>query len=280
MIGRRDALTGSEAAAARQLIDAAARADGVMPVSEQTLLRMSGGGRWFLADGTGLAYVDDESAELVVHPDHRRRGIGTSLLSAVEAERGDVAIWAHGRLPAAEAFAAHHSYAADRVLLKMGRPLTEPLPDVDVPAGVTVRAFVPGQDEDAWLQVNRRAFVHHPEQGSWTRADLRDREGQPWFDPAGFLLAEQDGRLLGFHWTKIHDTGTGEIYVLAVDPQAQGRRLGPALAVAGLRHLHERGCTSAILYVEESQRGAVRLYERLGFTRVSADVQFRRPARA
>ena len=115
-----------------------------------------------------------------------------------------------------------------------------------------VRPFRPGRDEDAWLRVNARAFATHPEQGSWTADDLRLREAEPWFDPDGFLLAwrgdpDDGGVLLGFHWTKVHppgdvgDEAVGEVYVLGVDPGAQGLRLGRALTDLGLAHLRGRG---------------------------------------
>jgi mycothiol synthase len=158
----------------------------------------------------------------------------------------------------------------------MQRDLTEPPPARPLPTGVTVTRFRVGVDEDDWVRVNAAAFATHPEQGAWTAADLRAREQEPWFDPAGFFLARRDGRLVGFHWTKIHPDGAGEVYVLGVDPQAQSGGLGAALLGIGLAHLRERGCPLVLLYVDESNAPAVSLYERHGFTTADADVQWRR----
>ena len=44
--------------------------------------------------------------------------------------------------------------------------------------GVGVRSFVVGQDEEAWVALNARAFADHPEQGRLTVADLRLRAGE------------------------------------------------------------------------------------------------------
>jgi mycothiol synthase len=155
-----------------------------------------------------------------------------------------------------------------------------------------VRPFRPGRDEDAWLRVNAAAFAHHPEQGAWTAEDLRLREAEPWFDPAGFLLAwrgdpDDGGVLLGSHWTKVHPPGSvggaapdepvGEVYVLGVAPEAQGLRLGGALTDLGLAHLRRRGLGQVLLYVDEDNPAAVRLYERRGFTRFAVDVSWHRP---
>jgi mycothiol synthase len=82
--------------------------------------------------------------------------------------------------------------------------------------------------------------------------------------------------LIGFHWTKIHENGLGEIYVLGIDPAAQGMRLARPLAVAGLEWLRSAGVTMAMLYVDESNLRAVALYEKLGFTPWSTDVTYRR----
>ena len=206
-----------------------------------------------------------------------------------------VRIWAHGDLPAAAALAAAAGFTRVRSLLQMRRSLAEPLPEPRLPDGITLRNFVPGRDEDEWLAVNAAAFADHPEQGGWTRDELEHREAQPWFDPAGFFLAVRAGRVAGFHWTKIHTraendnpaglshqfTGpdsVGEVYVVGVDPAEQGSGLGRALTLAGLHYLRSRGLPSVMLYVDEDNRPAIRLYESLGFAHQGTDVMFQHPA--
>jgi mycothiol synthase len=140
-----------------------------------------------------------------------------------------------------------------------------------------------GADEREILRVNNAAFAWHPEQGGWDIEQVRVREAEPWFDAAGFLLAvDAHDRLLGFHWTKVHaDAGDGsgpigEVYVLGVDPAAQGVRLGAGLTLAGLRHLRDKGLTRVMLYVEADNAPAVRLYQGLGFTLWRSDVLYGR----
>jgi mycothiol synthase len=291
-----------------ELLRAAAAADGVRPLSEESELRLQHGGppggRDLLAsapDGSLAGYArlelggDGEQgavdAELVVAPAHRGFGVGTALLARAEELAGarPLRFWAHGDLPAATALAARRGYARARVLLQMRRDLAgvEPDPRPALPEGVGVHAFRPGRDEEAWLRVNARAFAHHPEQGRWTREDLLLREQEPWFDPAGFLMAwrgdpDAGGTLLGSHWTKVHPAGdvgdepVGEVYVLGIDPDAQGMRLGRALTDLGLAHLRSRGPAEVLLYVEEDNAAAVALYERSGFRRHSVDISWER----
>ncbi|CAA9243745.1 MAG: Acetyl-CoA:Cys-GlcN-Ins acetyltransferase, mycothiol synthase MshD [uncultured Blastococcus sp.] len=279
------------------LLHTAAAADGVHPVSEVAVLRLQHGG----AEGSdlvvhddgelaGYARYDDGVAELVVHPRHRRRGVGTTLLRQLLDLAGDrpLSIWAHGDLPGSAELLAPHGFTRARVLLQLRRDLAgvDPEPRPALPDGVTVHPFRPGRDEAAWLRVNASAFATHPEQGNWTADDLRLREAEPWFHPDGFLLAwrgdpDDGGVLLGSHWTKVHppgdvgDEAVGEVYVLAVDPDAQGMRLGRALTDLGLAHLRSRGLAEVLLYVEEDNAVAVRLYEGRGFRRFSVDVSWR-----
>jgi mycothiol synthase len=264
------------------LIEAADRADGIHPLSEPFVLRLKGSHQatHVTVDGStgvlGYAQVFGDEAALVVHPAHRNRGVGAELVGRLPAT--PLRIWSHGDHPAAAALALTSGFERYRVLWQMRRRLDDDLPEPVLPEGVTIRAFEVGRDEEAFLEVNNRAFADHPDQGGWTRAEVAEREGEPWFDPAGFLLAERDGRLVGFHWTKRHDTDppAGEVYVLGIDPAAQAAGLGRALTLAGLRHLRGRGLRRALLYVDESNPRAVALYTKLGFATVVTNVAYRR----
>jgi mycothiol synthase len=272
------------------LLDAAAAADGVEPVSEAAALRLHhpGSGMHLLAHdsvGTLVGYagldqrVERRTAEFAVHPGHRRQGVGGALLAALlDRVPGPLWVWAHGEHPAALRLAQRGGLARRRELFQLRRGLADPIPPRDLPDGVVLRAVVLGEDEAAVVRVNDRAFAWHPEQSRWDTRELQVREAQPWFDPKGFLLAvDPDDRLLGFHWTKLHPDGLGEVYVLAVDPDAQGAGLGVALAVAGLAHLRERGASEAMLYVESDNTSAQRTYQKLGFAHHHTDVEFLRP---
>jgi mycothiol synthase len=297
------------------LASAVGDADGTYPLSEHIVLHLRHGGdadvrHLLLHDGgelAGYAHVDvtdqveGSSAELAVHPDHRRRGLGRLLAEgAIDASPdGRLRLWAHGEHPAAAELARTLGFRRSRVLFQMRRSLYAPVPAPTFPDGVRLRTFEVGRDEAAWTALNNRAFADHPDQGGWSEREVKVREAEPWFDPAGFLLAERssDGTLLGFHWTKVHGEAhpagepdgqdhahahthphepIGEVYVLGVDPAAQGLGLGPALTLAGLRHLRARGLSEAMLYVDESNPRAVALYTKLGFSRWSTDVSFRR----
>ncbi len=284
----RAGLDDAEAAEVRALAAAATDADGTAPLGEHVLLHLTGGDAVHLLaldrGGAlrGVAQLDPAEgvAELVVHPEHRRAGLGGRIVEEVLVRAGGtLRVWAHGQHPGAVALAARLGFTPVRELWQMRRSLLGPLPEPELPAGVRLRAFVPGQDDDEFLRVNNAAFDWHPEQGGWDRAQLRLREAESWFDPAGFLLAVDGAdRVLGFHWTKVHagPDPIGEVYVLGVDPSARGMRLGSALTLAGLHHLRERGQSDVLLYVEADNSAAVRLYGSLGFTRWQADVSYRR----
>ena len=310
--------------AVHALVRSVEAADGTPPLSEHVLLHLPYGGdaevRNLLArSGSGevLGYahldvtdqVEGSSAELAVAPGARGRGLGRALIEELvrQSPDGRLRLWAHGDLPAAARLAERLGFTRSRVLLQMRRTLSgpgsAPLPEPVVPDGVTVRTFRPGLDEQAWTELNNRAFVDHPDQGGWGLHEVELREKEPWFDPAGFFLAERQvaGRptLVGFHWTKVHGGHVphehphgdqhqhpeqehhdhppiGEVYIVGIDPSEQGRGLGSALTLIGLHSLRDRGLDEVLLYVDESNTAAVRTYEKLGFARHAVDVMYSR----
>jgi mycothiol synthase len=205
-----------------------------------------------------------------------RDTIAGSLEEIAKSGGGPVRWFVTDPVDADVAEAAVRGLVFERDLLQLRRPLPV---DAPIPA-LDVRAFVPGQDESEWVDVNNRAFATHPEQGGWTVDDVVEREAEPWFDPAGFLLHHDDetGALAGFVWTKVHDGVSprfGEIYVVGVDPRFQGRGLGRTLTLLGLDWLHrERNIEDGMLYVDRDNAPAVAMYDRLGFETDHVDRSF------
>ncbi|MFD2794391.1 mycothiol synthase [Promicromonospora vindobonensis] len=305
--------------AVRALAAAAESHDGVAPLSEQPLLNLGTDAEWIThvvahtKAGSTIGYVqvdrsgDTASAELVIHPEHRRNGHGRMLLKTAErdatlpsrsGEPGQhgkhLRVWAHGDLEPARAFARSAGLQPVRELRFLARSL-DPARAPELPAapvGYRLRAFRPGTDDAGWLRVNARAFATHPEQGRMTLDDLRARLSEPWFDPEGFflLVPENEGAAgdpdgvgpAAFLWTKTEPgqpdgARDGEIYVLGVDPDHQGEGLGRLMTDVGLAYLARAGATRAVLYVEGDNTPALATYERAGFARAAVHVQYARP---
>lgn len=275
VLNQLDDLTAHQiAAASNELSDQARVRLRVPQPGVRHLLDSAGGyGQLSLPEATlELASVDDTSAAQLLH-------------AATEIAGTDLLVWVRNQplqdAPDDPLVAALLARGArpERMLWQLRRH-GGPVPEHPLPAGFTVRSFQVGHDEHRWLQVNAAAFADHPEQSRMTMADLRARQAEPWFDPQGFLLAERDGQLLGFHWTKVHPgpPPVGEVYVLGVAPAAQGSGLGRALLAAGLRLLTDRGLNEVMLYVDDGNRGALTMYERVGFHKSRVDVEYLLPA--
>lgn len=294
MTSWRPELTADEQRQVRELVGAASDFDKVTPVGEQVLRELGHQRTHHLvvrdAAETVIGYLNltapqDQTpsmAELVVHPQARRRGVGSTMIrAALTKTEGRNRFWAHGTLEAARATASALELVPVRELIQMRRGLSdveEPAP----PAGLRLRTYAGTGDDAELLRVNNAAFAEHPEQGGWTQADLIERRSEPWFDPEGLFLAfdEPTGRLLGFHWTKVHpdQAALGEVYIVGVDPAAQGRGLGALLTSVGVAYLARRlsGATdpTVMLYVESDNTAALRTYQRLGFDQHSVDTAY------
>jgi mycothiol synthase len=247
-------------------------------------------------------------AEMVVHPHLRGQGIGRRLLDNMLelAKLGNfdqLDMWAYHASSPAHTFANHVTLKPTRVLHHLRRPIDLPLPAYQLPPDLHLRTFRPGEDDQEWLVVNNHIFAGHPENGSWTQADLENRFVQPWFDPQDFLIIEdQQGKIVAFNWTKRHPARfstlyrspaypeiakapansyasaysgrMGEIYVVGLHPAVRGRGMGRGLTLLGLHSLQTRGCDFFGLYVDATNTAAVKLYHSLGFSLHHDDISY------
>jgi len=284
------------------LIKAAHDFDGTPAIAEHVLLHLRHGGdksdshlvidenkeviAYAHLDTTDL--VAGPSVEAVVHPQHRGKGLGSLILKEAIKICGDRArIWSHGDLPAAKAIAA--SLKLERLWsnLLMSKSLGEIQP---VTSKYPIRTFIPSIDNQAFLSLNNKVFANYPDQGGWSEDDLKVRVNESWFDDKGFFIAEDNGELIGFCWTKIHGAHThshtgsdvdhghealGEIYVLAVNPDYKGQGVGRDLTITGLNYLKYQGLNNVMLYVGVENKPAFKLYKSLGFNEFGSDVMYR-----
>lgn len=234
------------------------------------------------------AIASNETAEHAVAEhsmaEHSMTEHSIDMSSATEGDAADhhrlghLVIWAHGDLPAAAALAHSRGMVRTRTLRQLERHLDDRVLATapSLPDGSAIRAFDPARDAEPWVELNARIFADHPEQGSFTRADLDSRLEQPWFNADDFLiLTAADGRMLGYNWLKVTPEDA-EIYVLGVDPDRAGQGYGQALMAAGFARLRRSGIDTAALYVDGDNARAVDLYRRLGFVDRAVDVQYRK----
>ena len=284
------------------LIKAAHDFDGTPPIAEHVLLHLRHGGDKsdshivLEEDNQVIAYahldttdlVAGPSVEAVVHPNHRGNGLGALILKEAIKVCGDkTRIWSHGDLPAAKAIAA--SLKLERLWsnLLMSKSLGDIQP---VKSKYPIRTFIPDFDNQDFLSLNNKVFANYPDQGGWSEDDLRVRLNEAWFEKEGFFVAEDEGELIGFCWTKIHGAHThshngedddhghdalGEIYVLAVNPDYKGQGVGRDLTITGLNYLKYRGLNNVMLYVGVENKPAFNLYKSLGFNEFGSDVMYR-----
>ncbi|MFC2058121.1 GNAT family N-acetyltransferase [Chloroflexota bacterium] len=214
--------------------------------------------------------------EGVVHPAHRRLGIGTKLLErAIDHSREMGASRAHIPIP-------EGVYPAQELVLKEGFVLVRRhrrlqlrvgvgLPPVNLPAGVTLRQFAPG-DEERLTGIQNMAFS-----GSWgfkpnSVDEIGYRVGMSLCCPEGIIFAVEGGEVVGYCWTRIDaeynrscSRMCGEVFMVGVRPDWQGRGVGWGVLLAAIDHLRRQGMNEVALSVDSENTSACALYESLGF---------------
>jgi mycothiol synthase len=195
---------------------------------------------------------------------------------------GDLEVWIRHAAPDDVTCATDEGYGVRRRLGVLGRDLDDLAPDAVSDAevaGLDVRPYRPDVDDAGVVAVLAAAYAG-TDDGGWDLARLRERRGWSWFDPGDLLVVvDERGWIAGIHWLKRRTATSGEVYNLAIHPDAQGRGLGALLLAAGLAHLRERGCDEVLLWVDLANERAVRLYTSQGFSTRWEDVALGRTLR-
>ena len=153
------------------------------------------------------------------------------------------------------------------------------MPEAQIPAGFTMRNFVPQQDDEALWRVSNESFAEHhwhheatlDERVYWTK--------QPGFLPSDITFAcNASGQVVGYCWAGISEDeiarrgiNVGWIHDLGVIPAYQRHGLGRALLLTGIHYLRQR-VQVVELGVEGKNAKALPLYESVGFRPISGQV--------
>jgi mycothiol synthase len=214
---------------------------------------------------------------IVVHPEHRNRGLGDWLLDLVERrahEHADVAA-AGAAVVMYESTVEPDTETADLLLsrgyrhvrtsFQMRARLQPPLEPPRVPRGITVRSFRRERDERAVHAALEEAFAEHFGHVSHPFEEWVDmRLGSPVFDPTLWLVASEGERTVGALIGSVEE-GVGWVISLGVVSDRRGRGVGGSLLRTSFEAFAARGVLDVALAVDaQNETGAVALYEGVG----------------
>jgi mycothiol synthase len=201
---------------------------------------------------------------VIVDPAHRRRGLGTRLLRIGESMgrdggQGAVQTFVPAAWSAGLAFAKAHGFEVlvHDLFLRRGIAAFVAPP----PAGTSIRAYVPGADDEAWMDLANRTLSRdvgfHPETVASLTSYTKARGFALW-------IAESDGVTIGFCHVEARDDDA-YIHALGVLPEHEGFGVGAALLARGIETLRVARTQHIELCTEKPNVRAQRLYARAGF---------------
>lgn len=298
-----------DAAPAVALITAIRTADGLSPGPDEGAFRAfvantanRGGGDFRCVDASGgeapgaqralaalliSGWFDDhvtaggvQVGRVLVHPAHRRRGLGRMLLAEMErhaAANGAGAIQgiAHAGVAASRAFVQRYGFHQVVHDLRLARPAAAPIPDAAPPAGVTLRPYR-ADEARAWASLVNTCFARDAEPTHLTPEDAAATAALP-----GCVMraADAGGQLVGFCWTEPRGRELGVLQGIGVADDHRRCGLARALLCDALRTLVERGHSRVELTTEYDNAPAIALYRSFGFDVVDEIVTWRRSTR-
>ena len=213
----------------------------------------------------GYAILLGDDAVVMVHPGAEGEGDGTVLRRWAEAraaERGTAVLrqFAAGSNDAARGHLRAAGYAPVQHYFRLRADLAT----VPAAPAAALRTFT-ADDEAAVHALIQEAFAEiegheHQSLATWRAKTI----GNERHDPSLWLLLEDDEGLAGVALGERWEEGTGYVAELAVAPRARGRGHGRTLLLGLFEAFRQAGLAHAELSVHGRNRGALRLYEKVG----------------
>lgn len=244
---------------------------------------------WIVLDvgGDALAYalLVGEDAEILVHPRARTLGLGSHLRELVEERAAELGreqlrqlVPAGNRTAERQLEAAGYEAVGQRWRLE--RPL-DVLPELPSwPRGIAARRL---RDADDAVEVHalfERAVADVIPAGESRSLEqfADDHLADDRLDPDLWVLAHQREKLVGAAICETWDERSGEVTLLAVDPEARHRGVGRALLLSAFALLRERGAHAVAVHVRGSDERVLGLYESVGMRPVRRQTRWRKRA--
>jgi GNAT superfamily N-acetyltransferase len=215
------------------------------------------------------AEVFKNRADVNVHPDHERRGVGTWLLSWTEARsrelgRPNVGQTLDNNHAAAIEILKHNGYGYGHTSWMLEIEIPDRPAEPEPPAGIEVRTFRPGTDDDATYRVVEDAFNEWPNREpatfeEWSALTIRRHD----FDPDLLQLAVDGDHIVGVAFSIAYPDSGGWVQQLAVAATHRHRGIARALLHRAFATAWDRGDRRCGLSTD-SRTGALGLYEKVG----------------
>jgi mycothiol synthase len=220
-----------------------------------------------------------------VHPELRRRGLGAAVLRWSE-ERGRERLatfhdrvprfleaWSDERWLDRRALFTANGYEPIRYYHEMRRPLSEPIPAVELAAGLRFETWRSGLDDELRLAHNEAFSDHWGSEPLTTESWHSQFVGSPNFRRDLTLCVLDGDQIAGYclsyhapHEAEVTGHADGWLGQIGVRRPWRKRGVATAIICRVMSLMAEAGLDRAALGVDsDNQSGALRLYERLGF---------------
>lgn len=218
---------------------------------------------------------------LSVHPTYRLRGVGRALYNefdrrARQAGAASLHVTPNQQSNLLIEFLERRDFTLDRYFWSMRLPADHPVEPSTLPEGITVRTFVPGQDEPLWVEVRNATFAEHYGSVPRTLEEITHASKEEHFRPDGLFFAFDGDQIAGFCLTGIDPReaerlgySVGHIHTIGTMPTHRRRGIGRGLLLTGVNYLR-RHVTIVELGVEGKNASALTLYESVGFQHYKA----------